>query len=83
MVQIAVPLDTNGVHAFLFDLVEGKGTEGYAGLVALLRDILENQQKEKLFHDCRWYAHQLAAQFGIYPKNVIDTQVGNIACIWS
>lgn len=75
MVQIGVPPGTDSEHAFLFDLVMGKETDNYRVMVELLREILEDPRKEKIFHDCRWDALQLSTELGIHLKNVIDTQV--------
>uniref|UniRef100_A0A6B2L826 3'-5' exonuclease domain-containing protein n=1 Tax=Arcella intermedia TaxID=1963864 RepID=A0A6B2L826_9EUKA len=69
LLQIANPFK----KAYLFDvLAVGKDLFDKGGL----KELLENKNIMKIFHDCRWDADILWNQMNVRVENVFDTQIG-------
>jgi ribonuclease D len=60
---------------YLFDVLNEENTiEDQLSLFAIIKRIFENEDIEKVIHDCRMDADALYHQYGIELKNVHDTQ---------
>lgn len=62
----------SGVHVFLFDTISNDA-DLQTGQIAVLKEILENDQIEKIIHDCKQDSDSLYHQLSIMLTNVFDT----------
>jgi exonuclease 3'-5' domain-containing protein 1 len=65
---------TNGVHVFLFDMIQ-TNKELLREQKIVLKEIMEDVNVTKIIHDCRQDSDALFHQFGITLRSVFDTSI--------